>query len=60
MTAGVHAERLIVHHHDQGRTELDDVYYWLNRSPDGTRVVLVDEDGVYVGEIENVLRTETA
>ncbi len=58
VTAGVFAETLVVHPHDDKPFELNNVWYWLNAGPDGTRVVLVDEAGVYLDEIENVLRTE--
>ena len=59
MTAGVFAETLVVHPHDGDPVELTGVRYWLNRDADGTRVVLVDEAGVTVQEIRNVLRTES-
>lgn len=59
MTAGVFAEKLVIHPHDGAPINRASVRYWLNRDADGIRVVLVDDAGVCVEEIRNVLRTET-
>lgn len=60
VTAGVYAQTLVVHHHDGEPTVLDGgVWYWLNRDPDGTKVVLVDEAGAMVDELRNVLHVTT-
>lgn len=60
MKAGVFAEKLVIHPHDGAPIERSDARYWLHQDVDGVRVVLVDEHGVLVEEIRNVLRTETA
>jgi hypothetical protein len=53
VSSPMHADRLVVVHHDDRETEYEDVHYWPWR--DG--VSILDADGVELVKHEDVLRT---